>query len=684
MSGMLAHALSYAAAGFPVIPLHSPVGGRCDCRRDCESPAKHPRTAHGLSGASTDPDQIRRWWEMWPEANVGLAIPDGYVVVDVDVAEAGTVTAGHELPPTALAKTGRGWHFLYRTPTSVRPAVGVLDHVDLRGPGSYIVAPPSVHLSGTQYVWVSAPGEGIADAPAWILDSARLTAPAVEAAGAPIVEGERNATLTRLGGAMRHQGMTGAEIETALLAVNAARATPPLADDEVRAIASSVGRYAPGERGPRVVLGEAAEPPGIDAADLLALSLPPLRWIVPDLLPEGTTVMASPPKAGKSCLVYQIATEASIGGTLLDRQVSPGSALYLALEDGQRRGQERLRAALAGRTMPRDRLEVRWSARKIGAGLEDDIARWLDAHTDAALVAVDTLGRVRPRSDGRRNAYEVDVEDLGRLQGLFRDRAVALLIVHHSRKEASGDDFLASVSGTYGLTGSADTIVVVRRKRLEAFGSIVVTGRDVADAELPVRFDGLTWRSAPQVVSEASFERTEVYRTIEADGPIFPAAIATKLGLERTSVQHMVTALCTKGAVARTTKGYVVPRGPVIDIARARAYPLSPLTLITGGVIVVTRDTRARTGHVRPSRSGSRDNRLRPGRRSTRTVWRDRSRPAVDDPAVRAGVAGASHPTGGHVRLGLVAPPGGTDRPRLGGAGERSPGRRVPRPDPRP
>jgi hypothetical protein len=220
--------------------------------------------------------------------------------------------------------------------------------------------------------------------------------------------------------------------------------------------------------------------------------------------------------------------------------------------------------------MPRGRLEIRWSARRIGAGLEDDIARWLDGHPDAVLVAIDTLGRVRPRSDGRRNAYEVDVEDLGRLQGLFRDRAVALLIVHHARKEASGDDFLASVSGTYGLTGSADTIVVIRRKRLEAFGSIVVTGRDVPDAELPVRFDGLTWRSAPQVVSEASFERTEVYRTIEADGPMFPAAIASKLGLSRTSVQNMVTAMCTKGAVARTAKGYVVPRGPVVAVPRAR------------------------------------------------------------------------------------------------------------------
>lgn len=300
---------------------------------------------------------------------------------------------------------------------------------------------------------------------------------------------------------------------------------------------------------------------GIDAADLLGMDLAPLRWIVPDLLPEGTTILASPPKIGKSCICYQLVVEAGIGGDFLGRRVTPGSALYLALEDGPRRGRDRLRAALHGRTMPRGRVEVRWSAPKIGAGLEDEIEAWLDSHPDAAIVAIDTLGKVRPRTDGRRNAYEVDVEDLGRLQSLFRDRSVALVVVHHARKEV-GDDFLASVSGTYGITGSADTIASVRRKRLEAFGTITVAGRDVPDAEIPVRFDGLTWHEAPLSLAEASFERIEVYRAIEADGPLFPAAIAERTGLGRTSVQNMVAKLVEGGAVARTAKGYVATSTP--------------------------------------------------------------------------------------------------------------------------
>lgn len=296
---------------------------------------------------------------------------------------------------------------------------------------------------------------------------------------------------------------------------------------------------------------------GIDAADLLALELPPLRLIVPGLLPEGTTILASPPKVGKSCLVYQVAVEVAIGGELLGQRVTPGSALYLALEDGQRRGQARLRAALGDRTMPRGRLEVRWSARPIGEGLEDDVARWLDTRRDAALVAIDTLQKVRPRSSGRRGQYEVDVEDLGRLQALFRDRPVALLIVHHSRKDARSDDFLAAVSGTYGLTGSADTIVVVRRKRLEPFGTISVTGRDIAEAELSVRFDGMLWSQAPSAMADASIQRMAVFRVIEAEGPLFATAIAAKLNMTRQSVQNLLAALLSDGAVRRTSKGYL-------------------------------------------------------------------------------------------------------------------------------
>jgi len=229
-------------------------------------------------------------------------------------------------------------------------------------------------------------------------------------------------------------------------------------------------------------------------------------------------------------------------------------------------------------------------------------------HPDAVMVAIDTLGKVRPPGTGKRGAYEVDVEALAGLQNLFRDRPVALVIVHHARKEAS-DDFLTSVSGTYGITGSADTIVAIRRKRLEAFGEILVTGRDIADAEQSVRFaDGL-WSAAPSAMSKVTFERSEVYEVIRQRGPLFAKAIADDLGRERSAVQHLIDGLVGAGAVMRVKGGYSLCEVSIVEAARARNTPThSSHSESEGseGVRGVRGDTCASTaGWIRPCRDYS-------------------------------------------------------------------------------
>jgi hypothetical protein len=250
MSALLAGAQAMAAAGWGVIPLHTPVDGVCDCHRpDCSSPGKHPRTKNGLSDATTDADLIGKWWGMWPTANIGAVVPDGLIVVDVDLADLAAAFRSDELPTTATSRTGRGRHLIYRTSTPIRPKVGVRDHVDLRAPGSYVVVPPSLHISGVRYEWVVPIEDGIADAPPWVGDAGRSPRTAGDRVEEPdvIPDGQRNVTLTSLAGSMRWRGMTAAEIEAALLVVNAGRCQPPLPDDAVRGIAASVGRYPPGD-----------------------------------------------------------------------------------------------------------------------------------------------------------------------------------------------------------------------------------------------------------------------------------------------------------------------------------------------------------------------------------------------------------------------------------------------------
>jgi len=296
----------------------------------------------------------------------------------------------------------------------------------------------------------------------------------------------------------------------------------------------------------------------LDGVDLLSLDLPPVRMLVDGLLPEGTTVLAAPPKIGKSVLCYQLAVECALGGEFLGRRAQEGAVLYLALEDGKRRGQDRLRGALTGRRLPRGRLTVRWDSPAIGDGLEEMLDEWLSRHVDAVLVIIDTLGKVRKGSDGRRNAYEVDVEDLGRLQNLFRDRpGLGLLIVHHTAKRTDYD-FVSAVSGTYGIPGSADTIITIKRQRLVEVATLDITGREIAECELAVRYVNMRWEPADDALPGMTPERHAILEGIRTYGPIQATALGRELRLGRGAVQYHIENLVHEGYISKILGGYVV------------------------------------------------------------------------------------------------------------------------------
>jgi hypothetical protein len=140
-ASLLEYALSYAGKGWAVFPLRG----------------KEPRTLHGHLDATTDPDQIRTWWRMWPEANIGAPVPPGLLVIDIDPRNGGSIEALPPLPATMTAWSGRmdgGRHLYYRRPagltlTSTRLPAGV----DLKKHG-YMVMPPSIHPATAQpYTW---------------------------------------------------------------------------------------------------------------------------------------------------------------------------------------------------------------------------------------------------------------------------------------------------------------------------------------------------------------------------------------------------------------------------------------------------------------------------------------------------------------------------------------------------
>jgi hypothetical protein len=142
VGGELAAALDYARAGTPVHP--------------CRPRGKLPLTAHGVQDATVDPQQIERWWGRWPDANVGLATgAPGPTVLDVDnpqrFREEFDVGLLNEIPTAA---TARGFHYYFR---GLERGTIKLSFGELRGRGSYVVAPPSIHETGRVYVWLLAP-----------------------------------------------------------------------------------------------------------------------------------------------------------------------------------------------------------------------------------------------------------------------------------------------------------------------------------------------------------------------------------------------------------------------------------------------------------------------------------------------------------------------------------------------
>lgn len=164
------YALRYAAKGWHVLPIHSriltPDGEpRCSCGRvHCASAAKHPIISNGLKAATTEPAIIEKWWKKWPSANVAIRTGriSGLAVVDVDGANGMRTlqkfvdNCGKLRKPRGLVKTARGHHFYYELAESLatRPETNG-NGLGIRADGAYVVAPPSVHLSGHVYQWVT-------------------------------------------------------------------------------------------------------------------------------------------------------------------------------------------------------------------------------------------------------------------------------------------------------------------------------------------------------------------------------------------------------------------------------------------------------------------------------------------------------------------------------------------------
>lgn len=238
------------------------------------------------------------------------------------------------------------------------------------------------------------------------------------------------------------------------------------------------------------VFGRSEAPPRklstISAVELQQKEFSPLRCVVVDLLPQGLSILASPPKYGKSWFVLDLCLSVAAGNQFLSHDTVKTGCLYLALEDSERRLKNRMNDILNGGMAP-EGFDFSTAALDIGAGLIESLNNYLKEHPGTGLIVIDTLQKVRPASNGKENAYSADYREIGILKKFADQNNLCLVLVHHLRKMGDDDPF-NRISGTNGIMGAADTMFVMTRKRRSDNTTLSIVGRDIESQELMMEF----------------------------------------------------------------------------------------------------------------------------------------------------------------------------------------------------
>jgi hypothetical protein len=340
-------ALTYASWGWHVLPV-VPNG-------------KVPATQHGVKDATTDPEQIARWWAQNPDFNIGIAAGErsGIVVFDVDPRNGGDASwamwlqTNGKTPDGAMQMTaGGGEHHIGVYHPEIR-SCKLSEGVDLLADGRYFVAFPS-SIEGRSYQWEASsdPFDGIAPfsiPDTWMQSYRAMRKPdnrQVASTGGGLIQGSRNNGLTALGGAMRRYGMTEAEIMAALSIANETRCEIPLPSSELSQIVKSVCRYEPESD------VAASTSIGSDAAEAILaatraevqeyyftratsyLGQPaPLRWIIKGWIPDsGVTMVYGESGSGKTFITLDMACHIAAGLQWHEHKTKLGLVVYMAGE----------------------------------------------------------------------------------------------------------------------------------------------------------------------------------------------------------------------------------------------------------------------------------------------------------------------------------------------------------------
>lgn len=464
--------------------------------------------------ATTDPTVAHEWWSGKNRLfNIGVVMGEQAGIIDIETDNHGTTNgedslmayvneSSSTLPHTWTFKSGSGGiHRLFRCDHPIASGAGILPGVDVRANGGYAVFPPSVHPNGNLYEWLdgqnpSAMPEGPADLPDCLIrlltkkaqtDKIRFELPE------RIPDGERDSTLFKMASSLRAQEYTEDEILSMLQTVNEGRCDPPLTDKQLEKICKSVGKF---ERGS--TRSKKLKTPELkikSARELQEEQLPPIRWIVSDMIPQGLTLLASPPKYGKSWWVLDLCLSVCAGDKFMGHYTEKSGCLYLALEDSENRLQDRINRLTYNAPAP-EGFDYSITAATIDEGLIDQLEGYLEQKPETGLIVIDTLQKVKGKPIKNDSAYSDDYRQMGLIKRVADAHSIAVLLVHHLKKGKGEGDAFERISGTNGIFGSADTAIVMQKaNRTDKETTLHITGRDVIADDSVIEFnkDSCRW-----------------------------------------------------------------------------------------------------------------------------------------------------------------------------------------------